>query len=94
MREGVGQQLHSLGHPRPIETYLTAVGWHLDGMVGDEIGVRLAAAFAHWGARLPLTDVWQRLSNHTIAEELRFLCGWLLPTHRRKPTSPGGSANI
>jgi hypothetical protein len=68
----------------PIEMYLTAVGWQLDGMAGNEIGVRLAAAFADWGARLPLTDVWQRLSNHTIAEELRFLCGWLLPTSQAR----------
>jgi hypothetical protein len=64
----------------PIEMYLAAVGWQQDGMGSAEIGARLAATFAHWGARLPLTDVWQRLSNHTVAEELRFLCGWLLPT--------------
>ena len=68
----------------PIEMYLAAVGWQLDGMGSNEIGARLAAAFAHWGARLPLTDVWQRLSNHTIAEELRFLCGWLLPTSQAR----------
>ena len=64
----------------PVEMYLAAVGWRLDGMGANEIGARLAAAFAEWGVRLPLTDVWQRLSNYTIGEELRFLCDWLLPT--------------
>jgi hypothetical protein len=68
----------------PIEMYLAAVGWRPDDIGSNEIGARLAAAFAHWGVRLPLTDVWQRLSNHTIAEELRFLCGWLLPTSQAR----------
>jgi hypothetical protein len=64
----------------PIEMCLAAVGWRLDGIDSDEIGARLGAAFADWGARLPLTDMWQRLSNHTLAEELRFMRDWLLPT--------------
>jgi hypothetical protein len=62
-----------------VETYLTALRWRIDGEPAEEIGSRLSARFDEWGARLPLTDVWRRLSTYTIGEELRLLRGQLLP---------------
>jgi hypothetical protein len=61
------------------EIYLTAAAARLDGAASDEIGRLLAERFADWGPRLPLTDVWQRLSIQAIGDELRFLRRQLLP---------------
>lgn len=62
-----------------VKTYLTALCWRLDDEAAEEIGRRLSARFDEWGARLPLTNVWRRLSTYTIGEELRLLRGQLLP---------------
>lgn len=64
----------------PIEIYLAAIAWHLDGVDAEEIGRRLASRLAEWGGGIPLTDVWFRLSRYAISEELRFLGGSLLPS--------------
>ncbi|HEX6622058.1 MAG TPA: hypothetical protein VF024_20500 [Solirubrobacteraceae bacterium] len=63
-----------------IEIYLAAAGRRLEGDGPEQLGRWLSHAFDAWGADLPLTDVWQRLSDYAIGEELGFLRRRLLPS--------------
>jgi hypothetical protein len=67
-----------------IEIYLEGVGRRLDGDPPAQLGHWLARRFDDWGAELPLTDVWQRLSEYAIGEELAFLRVRLLPAPRAR----------
>lgn len=67
-----------------METYLNALAWRLDGASAAEIGNRLARSFDEWAARLPLTDVWKKLSKYAIAEELDFLKQTLFRTEHAR----------
>jgi hypothetical protein len=57
----------------PLELFVDALLWRLDGLLPDELGRRLAAAMDQWGCRLPITEVWKDLSNSGLREELDFL---------------------
>ena len=67
-----------------IEIYLEAAGRRLDGDPPALLGHWLARRFDDWGAELPLTDVWQRLSEYAIGQELAFLRARLLPAARAR----------
>jgi hypothetical protein len=62
----------------PLEFFVEALLWRLEECSAEEIGTRLAHAIDRWGARLPITGVWNDLSNRAFREELRFLNTTLL----------------
>ena len=62
-----------------IGMYVDALEWRLQGLGTTELGERLARSIDQWGAQLPLTEVWGRLSQYALAEELGFLRRALLP---------------
>ncbi len=64
----------------PISTLIDALLWRLRDVETEEIGRRLAERFDGWSARMPITGVWNRLSDYTLSEELRFLERTLLRT--------------
>ena len=57
----------------PLETYIQALIWRIDGCAASEIGERLGVAIDGWGARMPVTAAWNDLSNRALREELEFL---------------------
>ena len=63
-----------------IEIYLDATARHLDGEPPDAIGAEVARAFEDWGAQLPLTEIWRRMSMHAVADELGFVLRYVTPT--------------
>jgi hypothetical protein len=80
----------------PLSIYL---GCERQRLEGSPVGERLATAIDAWGAQMPITDIWSRLSLHDRREELEFLKSALLraPAARttfgeRLLTSVGGDA--
>ena len=57
----------------PILLVVDALEWLIFGMAPAEIGQRLAPALDAWAARMPLTDIWHRLSQYALDEEISFL---------------------
>ena len=72
-----------------IEIYLAAAGRRLEGDGPEQLGRWLSHAFDAWGAELPLTDVWHRLSDYAIGEELGFLRRRLLPSPQARARFAG-----
>ncbi len=64
----------------PLEFYVEAVMGRLEGRSLEATGAWLGSAIDAWAARLPVTEVWMRLSNRGFREELQFLGTALLRT--------------
>lgn len=67
-----------------LEIYVQAILWKFDGAGVVELDERLQLAIGEWGARLPLTSVWNGLSNRAFREEIAFLSRALLATAHAK----------
>jgi hypothetical protein len=78
-----------------IEIYLCAAGRRLEGEPPAQLGRWLSRRLDEWGAALPLTEVWLRLSDYAIGEELGFLRQRLMPApHARARFAERLSAHL
>lgn len=72
-----------------LAIYIEALRRRLDGAGPAELGPALAEAIDAWAARMPITEVWSRLSRHDRGDELEFLTRALL----RAPRARAGFAD-
>jgi hypothetical protein len=57
----------------PIGILIEALALRLEGENSAGIGRFLADRFDAWGVRMPVTDIWSRLSIYALCQELRFM---------------------
>jgi hypothetical protein len=70
----------------PVAMYLTAVSEQRQEVGAAQLGTRMAGRLDRWASRLPITPVWDGLSDDDCRHELEFLAEILLrsPGARRR----------